>query len=208
MMAKRKMSLTELSQNVGITMANLSKLKNNKAKAIRFSLLDLICDTLDCQPSDIIEFKKMKTKILIVTALLLATTLTGQEKISEKEIIKNTIETAYIAGLQNEGEQVKIESGFHPDFYLLGIDQGDTMWHYSINDWKEKAIQKRKNGVLPLTGDKKVSAIYKSIDITENAAVVKLEYYVNKKQIFTDYLSLYKFESGWKIVSKIFYKHQ
>jgi len=208
MMAKRKMSLTELSQNVGITMANLSKLKNNKAKAIRFSLLDLICDTLDCQPSDIIEFKKMKTKILIVTALLLATTLTGQEKISEKEIIKNTIETAYIAGLQNEGEQVKIESGFHPDFYLLGIDQGDTMWRYSINDWKEKAIQKRKNGVLPLTGDKKVSAIYKSIDITENAAVVKLEYYVNKKQIFTDYLSLYKFESGWKIVSKIFYKHQ
>lgn len=58
MMAKRKMSLSELSEKVGITMANLSILKNNKAKAIRFSTLNAICDVLDCQPSDLLEFKK------------------------------------------------------------------------------------------------------------------------------------------------------
>ncbi len=57
MMAKRKMSLSELSEKVGITMANLSILKNNKAKAVRFSTLDAICSTLDCQPSDILEFE-------------------------------------------------------------------------------------------------------------------------------------------------------
>ena len=57
MMAKRKMSLSELSEKVGITMANLSILKNNKAKAVRFSTLDAICLTLDCQPSDILEFE-------------------------------------------------------------------------------------------------------------------------------------------------------
>ena len=57
MMAKRKMSLSELSEKVGITMANLSILKNNKAKAVRFSTLDAICLTLDCQPSDIFEFE-------------------------------------------------------------------------------------------------------------------------------------------------------
>lgn len=57
MMAKRKMSLSELSEKVGITMANLSILKNNKAKAVRFSTLDAICVTLDCQPSDLLEFK-------------------------------------------------------------------------------------------------------------------------------------------------------
>lgn len=56
-MAKRKMSLSELSEKVGITMANLSILKNNKAKAIRFSTLESICLILDCQPSDILEFK-------------------------------------------------------------------------------------------------------------------------------------------------------
>jgi putative transcriptional regulator len=56
MMAKRKMSLGELSDRVGITLANLSILKNNRAKAIRFSTLDSICRALDCQPSDILEY--------------------------------------------------------------------------------------------------------------------------------------------------------
>ena len=57
MLAKRKMSLTELSERVGVTMANLSILKNGKAKAIRFSTLEAICEVLDCQPGDILEFR-------------------------------------------------------------------------------------------------------------------------------------------------------
>ncbi|CUX26360.1 helix-turn-helix domain-containing protein [Clostridium sp. C105KSO13] len=56
MMAKRKMSMTKLSHEVDITMANLSILKNNKAKAVRFSTLEVICKTLDCQPGDILEY--------------------------------------------------------------------------------------------------------------------------------------------------------
>lgn len=56
MMAKRKVSLGELSEKVGITLANLSILKNNKAKAIRFSTLDAICRALDCRVEDILEF--------------------------------------------------------------------------------------------------------------------------------------------------------
>ena len=56
MMAKRKMSLGELSEKVGITLANLSILKNNHAKAVRFSTLDAICKALDCQVCDIIEY--------------------------------------------------------------------------------------------------------------------------------------------------------
>jgi putative transcriptional regulator len=57
MLAKRKMSVTELTEKVGITMANLSILKNGKAKAVRFSTLDAICKALDCQPGDILEYK-------------------------------------------------------------------------------------------------------------------------------------------------------
>lgn len=57
MMARRKMSLNELSERVGITIANLSILKTGKAKAIRFSTLDAICKVLDCQPADIIEYR-------------------------------------------------------------------------------------------------------------------------------------------------------
>lgn len=57
MLAKRKMSLTELSEKVDITMSNLSILKTGKAKAIRFSTLELICKVLECQPGDILEFQ-------------------------------------------------------------------------------------------------------------------------------------------------------
>jgi len=57
MLARRKMSVTELSDRVGITMANLSILKNGKAKAIRFSTLQAICKALDCQPGDILEYR-------------------------------------------------------------------------------------------------------------------------------------------------------
>ncbi|MGN1047143.1 MAG: helix-turn-helix domain-containing protein [Eubacteriales bacterium] len=58
MMAKRKISLGELSELVGITPANLSILKTGKAKAVRFSTLDKICEVLQCQPSDILEYRK------------------------------------------------------------------------------------------------------------------------------------------------------
>lgn len=62
MLAKRKMSVTELSEKVGITMANLSILKNGKAKAIRFSTLEAICKALECQPGDIVEYQPEDTE--------------------------------------------------------------------------------------------------------------------------------------------------
>ncbi|MEG0752132.1 MAG: helix-turn-helix transcriptional regulator [Oscillospiraceae bacterium] len=58
MMARRKISSTELSERIGLTPANLSILKTNKAKAIRFSTLESLCKALDCQPSDLIEYKQ------------------------------------------------------------------------------------------------------------------------------------------------------
>ena len=60
MLAKRKMSLTELSEQVGVTIANMSILKSGKAKAIRFSTLEAICEVLECQPGDILEYMPSK----------------------------------------------------------------------------------------------------------------------------------------------------
>lgn len=57
MLAKRKMSVTELTEKVGITMANISILKNGKARAIRFSTLEAICKALGCQPGDVLEYR-------------------------------------------------------------------------------------------------------------------------------------------------------
>ena len=58
MLAKRKMSVTELTEKVGLTMANISLLKNGKVKAIKLSTLNKICEVLDCQPADILEYRK------------------------------------------------------------------------------------------------------------------------------------------------------
>ncbi len=60
MLAKRKMSMTELTEKVGITMANLSILKNGRAKAVRLSTLEAICKALDCQPGDVLEYQPNK----------------------------------------------------------------------------------------------------------------------------------------------------
>ena len=65
MLAKRKMSVTQLSEWVGITMANLSILKNGKVKAIRLSTLEAICKALECQPGDILEYKNVENKNVI-----------------------------------------------------------------------------------------------------------------------------------------------
>lgn len=62
MLAKRKMSVTWLAEKVGITMANISILKNGKAKAIRLSTLEAICKSLDCQPGDLLEYKDNRKK--------------------------------------------------------------------------------------------------------------------------------------------------
>ena len=64
MLAKRKMSVTELSNRVGLTMSNISILKNGKAKAIRIGTLDKLCEVLDCQPSDLLEYRKDESDIL------------------------------------------------------------------------------------------------------------------------------------------------
>ena len=66
MLAKRKMSVTELANKVGITIANMSVLKTGKAKALKISTLVKICDALDCQPGDILEFRKSKGQISFI----------------------------------------------------------------------------------------------------------------------------------------------
>lgn len=149
----------------------------------------------------------MKKLYLTILFTILAYLSHAQSNIdNEKEIIKEVIQTAYVEGLQNEGDAAKIESGFHEHFHLIGIAEGDEMWHLNITDWKTKQVKKRVAGELPLSGKNIITVDFKSIDISGTAAMVKLEYYVGKKLTYIDYISLYKFESGWKMVNKIFYK--
>jgi hypothetical protein len=130
----------------------------------------------------------------------------GQDNNKEKEAIKKVIQTAYVEGLQNEGDTIKIDLGIHPGFNLIGIGKDNSMWNYSITDWKADVFKKKEKGFFPRTGDKKVSIKFMNIDITGTAAIAKIEFYVGDKLTYVDYISLYKFSDGWKMVNKIFYK--
>ncbi|MPQ46863.1 hypothetical protein GCQ56_07530 [Marinifilum sp. N1E240] len=148
----------------------------------------------------------MKKLVLLCSVIAFCFQLSAQNVEEDKKAIQKTIQTAYVDGLQNEGDLEKIDSGIHPDFRLIGIGEENKMWSLPIDKWKEKTKKKKADGKFPRTGDKKVSVKFENIDITGNAAVAKIQFFVGKKLTYVDYISLYKFPNGWKMVNKIYYK--
>ncbi len=145
--------------------------------------------------------------LMLSYGFLLSNISQAQEFISEdQQSIMDVIQTAYVDGLQNEGDLEKVDNGFHPGFELLGIGNGNQMWKLPIYNWKETTKDAVEEGKKPRKDDELVSVNFLSVDVSGTAAAVKLEFYVAEKLTYIDYLSLYKFEDGWKIVSKIFYK--
>ena len=145
----------------------------------------------------------MKRNVLIIMAFFLSLNILAQEKPGDKEQILKTIDKAYVQGLQNGKNIENIKKGFHPGFNLLGVDQNDNLTKLPIYTWYDMVEGRIEAGKKP---EVETTAKYPLVDITGNAAVVKVELYREGKMIFTDYLSLYKFEEGWRIVSKIYHR--
>ncbi|MBS0011516.1 MAG: nuclear transport factor 2 family protein [Bacteroidales bacterium] len=142
-------------------------------------------------------------RLILITALICISLLTFSQNEKEKNAIIDLINDSYVEGIQNRKNVENIEKGFHPGFNLLGIDNQDNLTMYPIYTWSANISRAVESGQMP---DLETTARYPMIDITGNAAVAKVELYKGGKQIFTDYLSLYKFADGWKIVSKIYYR--
>ena len=143
----------------------------------------------------------------VLGGLLFSNVSHSQDFVSkDQQAIMDIVQTAYVEGLQNEGDLEKVDSGFHPGFELLGIGSGNQMWELPIYNWKETTKDAVEEGKKPRKEEELVSVNFLSVDVSGTAASVKLEFYVGEKLTYIDYLLLYKFEDGWKIVSKIFYK--
>jgi len=137
-----------------------------------------------------------------LVALLVVPMAALAQNPSEEAAIKTLVQTAYVDGLQNLGDLEQTKAGFHPDFVLLGLRDG-ALTRLPIAEWIASAGKRKADGVKPpLTTCK-----FLTVDVTGSAASVKLELHQNDKRVFTDYLSLYKFPDGWKIVGKIYYRH-
>ena len=149
----------------------------------------------------------MKRFLTILSLIWLAPALLVAGVDDEKEEIKKVISSAYVDGLQNKGPVAAIEAGFHPGFELLGVRNNElTKW--PIYSWVQYHEQKLKEDPGPPEADEIVSSKFPMIDVTGNAAVAKVELYRDAQLIFTDYLSLYKFNEGWRIVNKIYFRHE
>jgi hypothetical protein len=146
------------------------------------------------------------TKILatILAALLFVSTSTMAQ--TDEDQIKEVINKAYIEGIHNLGPIGEIDKGFHPCFTLIGLQEnGTTVSLLPIYTWREntRVAGERNPGGAPV----KTECRYKMIDVTGAAAIAKIELYREGKLIFTDYLNLYRFKDGWKIVGKIYHRH-
>ncbi|MEA5111634.1 hypothetical protein SDC9_17728 [bioreactor metagenome] len=144
-----------------------------------------------------------KTSILIAFIMLCGMRLPAQESNDDAQIRK-VIESAYIDGIHNHGSIDDINRGFHPGFELL-ILRNNSLSKLPIYTWIESVVQRKAE--QPSGPEHKISVKFLHNDITGNAAVSKIELYREEKLLFTDYLSLYKFSEGWRIVSKIYQQH-
>lgn len=147
----------------------------------------------------------MTKRILLVTlmaAMLIFSSTAKAQPTGDEEAIRALIQSAYVDGLQNLGDLEKTRAGFHPDFVLLGLRDGQ-LTRLPIADWIASTEKRKAQGQKPPV----TTCKFLQVDITGQAAMVKLELHREGQRIFTDYLTLYKFPDGWKIVSKIYYRH-
>lgn len=123
---------------------------------------------------------------------------------TDEESIQQVITSAYIEGIQNGGSADDIRKGIHPGFAMLRLIDNEIK-PYPIEDWIAALEKQKKESRSP--APPRAEGKFISIDITGTAAVAKLELYRGGKKTFTDYLVLYKFNEGWRIVSKTFFRH-
>jgi hypothetical protein len=118
--------------------------------------------------------------------------------------VKAVVQSAYIEGVHAKGDAALMRRGFHPDFRMLVLKDG-KMTAVTLDEWAGRLEARSKEN--PNAPKPAIKAEYPIVDITDNAAVVRVELYRDGKHTFTDYLSLYKFPEGWMIVGKIFQAH-
>lgn len=153
----------------------------------------------------------MKKVFLPVLALLilvgtLAFTYSEVKDAAAEKAIKDLILKSYVHGAFNELNAEAMREGFHPDFAIFSA-KGEAINRYPIATWAD-GVEKRKNDP-EFDPEKNVwKHKFASVDVTGGSAAVKIKLYNEGKHVFTDYLSLLKFDSGWKIVAKVYHRHE
>jgi hypothetical protein len=153
----------------------------------------------------------MKKRVLMICTCALAavilTAFTAREiKDAKAETdVKEVILKSYVHGAFNELNPEAMLKGFHPDFAIFSAD-GENISKYPIKTWVE-GVKKRKMSEDFDPAKNKWDHKFASVDVTGGSAAVKIELHHNGEHVYTDYLSLLEFDSGWKIVAKVYHQH-
>src|SRR5689334_1290877 len=140
----------------------------------------------------------MKKYVLILSVLFCNLIALAQS--TEEAAVKSVVTSAYVEGIHNNGSIDEIRKGFHPSFNMLRLIDNQVK-PLPIEEWITN-IEKGRKEAKPEDKPVRTDAKFVSVDVTGNAATVKLELSRGGKKIFTDYIVLYKFTEGWRIVSK------
>jgi opacity protein-like surface antigen len=148
----------------------------------------------------------MRSLIIAVSVMLLATSAVNAQAADDKEAIKKVIQTGYVDGLQNFGDLEVTKKCFYPGFFITNYNPANNqISHTTIYNWIDGVEKTKASGNIPA---RKITVEFEMIDITGYTAMAKIKLFENgTKLLFTDYLLLYKFEEGWKIVQKTYMRH-
>jgi len=120
--------------------------------------------------------------------------------------VRQVVQDAYVDGIHNYRNVEAIRQGFHPGFEMLMLRDGE-LGTLPIAEWIARIEKSNADKPIPPDALRTTEATYPIIDVTADVALCKVELSREGKHIFTDYLLLYRFDDGWKIVGKAFYRH-
>jgi ketosteroid isomerase-like protein len=147
-----------------------------------------------------------KVLVLSIAAILLGSSMLAAGEIEkEQEAVRKVIEAAYINGIHKDWDAAAARAGFHPEFVML-IREKDGIRKLPIAEWTVSIEEKKKK--QPEGPQYEITHEIPMVDVTGDAAVARVELYRDGKHIYTDYMSLYKFADGWKMVGKIYQRHE
>ena len=153
--------------------------------------------------------KRITLLSLSLIAVALITFSFVSKNIEEAETIedvKELVYSSYINGAFNELNAEAMRKGFHEDFAIYS-PKGEEISKYPIATWADGVAKRKSGGYDPNDPKNKWEHKFANVDVTGHAAQVKVELFNQGKHVYTDYLSLLKFESGWRIVAKVYMQH-
>jgi len=144
-----------------------------------------------------ILFSAMMLAVFAFSAMLAAND-------DDKKAVMSVVEEAYVKGVHAEPSGEAMRKGFHPEFIMF-VQDGEKVTKFTRDEWITRIeAAKAKSGDAPKPV---VKHEFPAVEVSGKAAIVRVELHRDGKHVFTDFISLYKFEDGWKIIGKTFYRH-